>query len=459
MKSIALQFGLCAAILLAAGSAHGAVYADFETPHGTFTVELDVLNAPRATANFLGLADGSQTWRDPVTGAVRGGEAGDSSFYDGMRFYATAGQAALLGGLRSYTGTTGTEYWEGPGYTILDEVTNGVDLARGVLAMPEFEGPHSGGGELAVMLTNDAYLGSGWTAFGMVTGAGMAVVDAIVSEVTNADTRVAAQITIRDAGITSQETQALAIARNDLPMMEEMPLGLTREGDGTRTVSFWSLPQSQACLAVSSNLMKDGWSVMPGNWNSDTNQAWMSVPLAYVPGLVDGLGFLYGSQAVYPKMTASLFSDKCRIAVAHTGVDYQYWLDFAGGTGIWARVEDGAPVESGSISSLGQELARANSVHLVLVIGLNAYHYWFGFDEAGTSDGRFYCEIRYLNSPPPTATDSGTFIYEDGWGAKVPAMKNRRRSSRTKTAARAPADRKSTLLLNNEWPAPRRLRR
>ena len=458
MKTMALQFSLCAAIALAAGSARGAVYADFETAHGTFTVELDVLNAPRATANFLGLTDGSQTWRDPVTGAVRGGEAGDS-FYDGMRFYATAGQAALLGGLRSYTGGSGAEYWEGPGYTILDEVTNGAAMVRGVLAMPEFTGPHSGGGELAVMLTNDAYLGSGWTAFGVVTGAGMAVVDAIVSEVTNADTRVAAQITIRDAGITPQETQALAVARNDLPVMEEMPLGLNREGDGTRTVLFWSLPQSQACLAVSSNLMKSGWSVMPGTWNSDTNQAWMNVPLAYIPGLVDGQGFLYGSQAVYPKMTAGPFPETCRIAVEqHDGTNYQYWIDFAGGTGTWARVEGGAPVEYGSISGLDQVRETANSIHVLFFRGWDAFHYWFGFDEAGAFDGRFYCEIWPFNTSLGSR-NNGTFVYAEGWGAKVPAMKNRRRSSRTKTAARAPADRKSTLLLNNEWPAPRRLRR
>ncbi len=95
-------------VLLAAGAASGAMYADFSTSLGTFTVELDALNAPRAVANFMGLADGTQTWRDPVTGAVRGGAPGNS-FYDGLQFYSTIGGFALLGGLRPYSRSDGRE--------------------------------------------------------------------------------------------------------------------------------------------------------------------------------------------------------------------------------------------------------------------------------------------------------------------------------------------------------------
>ena len=304
---------------------------------------------------------------------MQGGLTGDA-YYDGIQFYATEGTEALLGGLRPYSGAGGAEYWEGPGYTILDETTNGVDLVRGILAMAEFDGPHSGGGEMALMLTNATYLGSGWTGFGAVTGAGMAVVEAIVNEVTNGSGRVVAQIAIRDEAMTPEESDALTAASSELPSIEVMPLGFSRESNVTAYVSFGSSPKSRACLATLSNLLAGSWGVLPGTWNTGTNETWQDVPLTSIPGIGTRQGFLYGSQAVYPKMTASLFSGKMRMAVTHTGMDMQYWLDFTGGTGMWARVSNSVPVESGAITWVGQELGTANSLHLVLFIGLTAYH-------------------------------------------------------------------------------------
>lgn len=409
-----LQWSVGVVVWLAARLAMGAIYADFTTSHGVFTVELDALAAPRAVANFIGLADGTQTWRDPVTGAVRCGDSGEA-YFDGMQFYSTSGTLALLGGLRPYTGEDGGEYWEGPGYTILDEVTSGVELARGVLALAEFTGPHSGGGELAMMLTNAAYLGSGWTGFGAVTGAGMAVVEAVVQDVTNGSGRVVAQVAIRDDGITPQETAVLDLAREALPTLETMPLGFSRVSNVTAQVSFESAPQSQACLSTASNLPPGRWRVLPGTWNTGTNEVGQDIALTAIPGLAVHKGFLHGSQAVYPNLTARLWSEKMRFGMAHTDTDMQYWLDFAGGTSMWARVSNSVPVESGTITWIGQELATANSVHLVLFIGTTAYHYWLGLDEAGAMDGRFYCEFWSWNVEL-TGTDSGTFEIASGWG-------------------------------------------
>lgn len=438
--------GLGMAVWLVAGAVHGAIYADFSTSHGTFTVELDALKAPRAVANFMGLADGTQTWRDPVTGAARGGAAGDA-YYDGMSFYSTIGGFALLGGLRPYPGSDGNEYWEGPGYTILDEATNGATLVHGALAMAEFEGPHSGGGELAILLTNAPYLASGWTGFGAVTGAGMAVVQAVVNSVTGGNGRVIAHIAIRDAGMTPEENAALNAARGELPLVEEMPLGL---GKATN-VWFGSAPQSRACLSTASNLLAESWSVYPGTWNTETNATWMDLPLTSIPGIGERLGFLYGSQAVYPKMTAAPFSGKQRLGMAHTGTDMQYWLDFTGTTGLWARVSNSVPVESGTIDWIGQELETANSVHVVLFIGWTAYHYWLGFDEAGATTGRFYCELWYLNAEL-SGTDDGTFELAEGWGSKKSARTAR---SRTATASFDAAPDVPAMRSMAEWKAKR----
>jgi peptidyl-prolyl cis-trans isomerase A (cyclophilin A) len=405
-----------ATFCLVSSTAQAGIFADFITSTGTFTIELDALNAPRAVANFLGLVDGEQTWRDPVTGTVRGGSEGDR-YFDGMRFYSKIGSLALLGGLRSYPGSGGNELWEGPGYTILDDATNGIELVRGVLAMAAFEGPHSGGGELAVVLS-DAMTNSvhKWTGFGQVTEGGMAVAEAIVHEIAEGSGQVAVQIVIRDEDITPAETAALAAARNDLPVVEEMPLGLSRDSNGTMRVSFWSKPHSQACLSTTTNLLATRWSVLPGSWNAATNAAWNTWSVTSIPGLGQQEGFLYGSQAVYPKMTVTnLFSGLKRLGVAHTGVNMQYWLDFEGKTGMWARVEGGVPVENGALVSIIQQRETAYSVIVGFAIGLTGHYYWLGFDETGHKAGRFYYEEWEFNAYVVNM-DAGTFVYEDGWG-------------------------------------------
>ena len=44
-----------------------AVYAQFETTEGNFTIRLFDQEAPNTVANFLGLAEGTKEWTDPRT--------------------------------------------------------------------------------------------------------------------------------------------------------------------------------------------------------------------------------------------------------------------------------------------------------------------------------------------------------------------------------------------------------
>ncbi|MDR0994128.1 MAG: peptidylprolyl isomerase [Verrucomicrobiota bacterium] len=400
------------------------LYADFVTPKGAFSVQLSVLDSPRAVANFMGLVSGVQTWRDPVMGVVYGGQEEEAaSFYQGMCFYATEGSRVLLGGLRSYIGTDGYEYWEGPGYTILDEVDNGIRLAYGTLVMPEFNGPHSGGGELGIILTNQVgYVGSGWTAFGVVQAMDMPVVEAVAAEI-NAGSRIAVEIMIRDEFSTPEERAALAAAKMELPVLVAMPLELNMEGE--RGISFQMSSHSQACLAATPGLVTNRWQVLPGMWELGESPTSMKVPFASIPGLAEHQGFISGSEAVYPKMTAKWFPEKMRLAVEHTGVHMQYWLDFTAGTGIWARVENGIPVENGVLSSLTQSIETANSLRIVFVIGMTAYYYWLGMDEQGAQLGRFYNQQWYWNAEL-VGEDNGMFEYAEGWGdtnARIPRVR------------------------------------
>jgi len=132
-------------------------------------------------------------------------------------------------------------------------------------------------------------------------------------------------------------------------------------------------------------------------------------------------------------------------------MDMQYWLDFVGGTGMWARVSNSVPVESGTVDWIGQEMGTANSIHMVLFIGLTAYHYWLGYDEAGATSGRFYCELWFMNAEL-SGTDSGTFVLEEGWGSKKSAQKAWKR---TATASLEPTQGKATMCTMAEWRAIR----
>ena len=44
-------------------------YATLHTNHGDIRIELFDDHAPKTVRNFVGLADGSQEWTDPRTGA------------------------------------------------------------------------------------------------------------------------------------------------------------------------------------------------------------------------------------------------------------------------------------------------------------------------------------------------------------------------------------------------------
>ena len=43
-------------------------YARFDTSEGSFTARLFDKEAPNTVANFVGLAEGTREWKDPVTG-------------------------------------------------------------------------------------------------------------------------------------------------------------------------------------------------------------------------------------------------------------------------------------------------------------------------------------------------------------------------------------------------------
>ncbi len=78
------------------------VYAHFDTTEGSFTIRLFEKEAPVTVANFVGLAEGSKEWKDPVTG-----ENKKAPFYDGVVFHRVINGFMIQGGDRLGQGTGG----------------------------------------------------------------------------------------------------------------------------------------------------------------------------------------------------------------------------------------------------------------------------------------------------------------------------------------------------------------
>jgi peptidyl-prolyl cis-trans isomerase A (cyclophilin A) len=134
------------------------VYAHFDTSEGAFTIRLFENEAPNTVANFVGLAEGSKEWKDPVTG-----EKKTAPFYDGVVFHRIINGFMIQGGDRLGQGTGG------PGYTFADEFHPSLRHDRaGVLSMAN-AGPNSNGSQFFITLGPTPHLDRRHSVFGAVT--------------------------------------------------------------------------------------------------------------------------------------------------------------------------------------------------------------------------------------------------------------------------------------------------
>lgn len=126
--------------------------AEFQTNHGSFSVQLFEEEAPTTTKNFIDLAE--------------------KGFYDGVVFHRVIDGFMIQGGDPTGTGRGG------PGYTIPDEFHPDLGhSAEGILSMAN-AGPDSGGSQFFITLEATPWLDRKHAVFGKVTQ-GMVVVRAI----------------------------------------------------------------------------------------------------------------------------------------------------------------------------------------------------------------------------------------------------------------------------------------
>jgi peptidyl-prolyl cis-trans isomerase A (cyclophilin A) len=159
--------------------------ATFVTNRGTFKAQLMPEHAPKTVANFVDLATGGRSWKDPRDGAEK-----TEPLYNGTIFHRVIPDFMIQGGDPTGTGMGG------PGYQFEDEVpADGPSFDRkGLLAMAN-AGPGTNGSQFFVTLAPTTWLTGKHTIFGEVTE-GMEVVEAIGGVTTGAQDKPTEEVVV-----------------------------------------------------------------------------------------------------------------------------------------------------------------------------------------------------------------------------------------------------------------------
>jgi len=145
--------------------------ATLGTNRGDIVVTLFPDQSPKTVRNFVGLAEGTQEYRDTATGQQTTGR-----FYDGTVFHRVITGFMIQGGDPLGTGTGG------PGYTFADEFSPGLGFDRPYLLAMANAGPGTNGSQFFITVGSTPHLNRKHTIFGEVAdAASRAVVDAIAT--------------------------------------------------------------------------------------------------------------------------------------------------------------------------------------------------------------------------------------------------------------------------------------
>jgi peptidyl-prolyl cis-trans isomerase A (cyclophilin A) len=166
-----------------------AVYADFITSEGNFTIRLFDTEAPNTVENFVGLAEGTKEWTDPRTN-----KKVTAPYYDGIIFHRVIDGFMIQGGDPLGQGIGG------PGYKFADEFHPSLRHHKaGILSMAN-AGPNTNGGQFFITLGPTPHLDNRHSIFGEVVD-GMDVVRKIGSTRTGPGDRPLKDVVIQTVKI------------------------------------------------------------------------------------------------------------------------------------------------------------------------------------------------------------------------------------------------------------------
>src|SRR5271168_1851643 len=132
-------------------------YAIFETSQGNVVVKLFDKEAPKTVENFIGLAEGTKEFTDPMTGKKE-----KRAFYDGLVFHRVIPQFMIQGGCPRGDGRGD------PGYRFADEFHPSLKHSKaGKLSMAN-SGPNTNGSQFFITVAPTPHLDNRHTIFGEV---------------------------------------------------------------------------------------------------------------------------------------------------------------------------------------------------------------------------------------------------------------------------------------------------
>ncbi len=165
--------------------------ATLHTNHGDVVIDLFEDQAPKTVANFVGLANGTQEYIDPDSGAPTTG-----NFYDGLTFHRVIDGFMIQGGCPQGSGRGG------PGYTFADEFHPDLRFDRPYLLAMANAGPGTNGSQFFVTVVPTPHLNRRHTIFGEVTDeASQKVIDEIAQVRTGYGDRPVEPVVIESVSI------------------------------------------------------------------------------------------------------------------------------------------------------------------------------------------------------------------------------------------------------------------
>jgi len=132
-------------------------YAIFETSLGNIVCRLFDKEAPKTVENFIGLAEGTKEFRDPISGKKE-----KRAYYHGLTFHRVIPQFMIQGGCPQGDGRGG------PGYMFADEFHPSLRHNKpGKLSMAN-AGPNTNGSQFFITVAPTPHLDNRHSIFGEV---------------------------------------------------------------------------------------------------------------------------------------------------------------------------------------------------------------------------------------------------------------------------------------------------
>jgi peptidyl-prolyl cis-trans isomerase A (cyclophilin A) len=165
-----------------------------DTSMGRMTCRLFDKEAPLTVANFIGLANGSKVFTDPVTKQKMRGKP----FFDGTTFHRVIPDFMIQGGDPTGTGTGD------PGYMFADEFDPNLNFdVPGRMAMAN-SGPGTNGSQFFITEVPTPHLNQKHTIFGQCDESSMSVVSAIARVQRDPDDKPVQPVTLNKVTVVRE---------------------------------------------------------------------------------------------------------------------------------------------------------------------------------------------------------------------------------------------------------------